>query len=212
MAIKVNTLELGPLLTNCYIVSDTLSSDAVCVDPASEAEQVIAFLHLNKLNLKAILLTHGHGDHIGGVAGVKAAYDVPVIIHAADAEMLKCSTLNLSIMLGADITAPAADKYPQDRECLVCGSLELLVLFTPGHTPGGISFFIAGDTNILLSGDTLFDHEVGRCDFPRGNFATLQHSIRTQLFTLPDDTLVFPGHGSSTTIGVEKAENPYLKM
>lgn len=214
MSLTVHTLELGVLMTNCYLVVEDDSRRTLCIDPGAEPDMILSFVNEHALQVEKILLTHGHGDHIGAVGPLKEAWQVPVKIHEEDAGMLACSNRNLSAFLGVDITAPDADKFLADGDTVSFGSTDVTVLHTPGHTRGGVSFHIPrdGQPHLLFSGDTLFDHEVGRCDLPGGSLNVLRNSVREKLFMLPDDTIVFPGHGPSTTIGVEKWENPYVRI
>ena len=157
---------------------------------------------------KAILLTHGHGDHIGGVQDIVDAYQVPVYIHKGDVPYLADPELNLSaysnptpIKVNADIIEV------QQGDHITCGAINLEVLETPGHTPGGVCYYMDG---LVFVGDTLFRDSVGRTDFPNGSYETLMESIKTQLYKLPDNTMVYPGHGPETNIGYEKQYNPFV--
>jgi glyoxylase-like metal-dependent hydrolase (beta-lactamase superfamily II) len=201
-------------MTNCYLVVEDDSRKTLCIDPGAEPEVILSFVNEHNLQVEKILLTHGHGDHIGAVGPVKDAWNVPVKIHEEDAGMLTCSNRNLSAFLGVDITAPDADKFLADGDTVTFGSTNVTVLHTPGHTRGGVSFHIPqpGRPHLLFSGDTLFDHEVGRCDLPGGSLDVLRNSVREKMYVLPDDTIVYPGHGPATTIGVEKLENPYVRI
>jgi glyoxylase-like metal-dependent hydrolase (beta-lactamase superfamily II) len=213
MSLTVYTLQLGVLMTNCYLVVEDDSRKTLVIDPGAEPEVILSFVTEHGLQVEKILLTHGHGDHIGAVAPLKNAWHVPVKIHEEDAGMLTCSNKNLSAFLGVDITAPDADKFLADGDTVSFGSTDVTVLHTPGHTRGGVSFHIPQDgrPHLLFSGDTLFDHEVGRCDLPGGSLDVLRNSVREKMYVLPDDTLVYPGHGPATTIGIEKRENPYVR-
>ncbi|HUU28665.1 MAG TPA: MBL fold metallo-hydrolase, partial [archaeon] len=159
------------------------------------------------LDVRYILNTHGHGDHIGANREIKEAYGAPLLIHQADALMLTDPELNISAAFGIPVTSPAADRYLLPGEKVSFGSLGLEVLWTPGHTPGGVSFYGAG---VVFTGDTLFCGSIGRYDLPGGNESLLVGSIKEKLHNLPHETLVLPGHGQNTTIGVEKNCNPFL--
>jgi hydroxyacylglutathione hydrolase len=213
MKLTVHTLPLGPLMTNCYLVVEDDSRKTLCIDPGAEPEVILAFVKEHSLHVEKIVLTHGHGDHIGAVASLKEAWNIPIKIHEEDAGMLTCADRNLSAFLGLNITAPDADRFLADGDTITFGTTTVTVLHTPGHTRGGISLYIEQTENpsLLFSGDTLFDHEVGRCDLPGGSLDILRKSVREKMFVLPEDTRVYPGHGPATMIGVEKRENPYVK-
>ena len=214
MHVKVHILQLGSLQTNCYLLSEATSGLTLCIDPGAEPETIRSFAEQQQLTVTCIALTHGHGDHIGAVATLKQRWQVPVRIHEQDAGMLGCSQQNLSAFVGQHITAPNADAFLRDGEQVTVGAMTVRVLHTPGHTPGGVCLFVpdGDDTPLLFSGDTLFNHEVGRCDLPGGSLDTLKQSVRDKLYCLPDETVVYPGHGPATTIAVEKAENPYVRL
>jgi len=214
MDVQVHILPLGSLQTNCYLVTETASAKTLCIDPGGKPDTVSDYAAGHRMSVECIVLTHGHGDHIGAVAPLKKLWQVPVRIHPADAAMLGCALQNLSAYVGEHVTAPNADAFLHDGELFSFGSTTVRVLHTPGHTPGGVCLFIAdADAGpILFSGDTLFDHEVGRCDLPGGSLAVLENSVRDKLYCLPDETVVYPGHGPATTIGVEKHENPYVRI
>ena len=156
----------------------------------------------------ALVNTHGHLDHISGNAEVKARCNVPLYIHALDRPMLTDATRNLSAFTGEPVLSPDADQTLADGDTLTIGAETLTVLHTPGHTPGSVSFYQSG---LLIAGDTLFCGGVGRTDLPGGSEADLLTSIRTKLYSLPDDTTVYSGHGPSTTIGEEKRTNPFVR-
>jgi len=211
--IKVITIPVGVLETNSYLIFDEKSKVAVCIDPGAEPEKIIKTINENKLKLKAVLLTHGHGDHIGGLAVLIEKFDVPVYIHLEDEGMLRSPHENLSQSIGFDITAPETDNFVIDGQKISVGENEITIFHTPGHTRGGISFFINPENEkpILFSGDTLFYLNVGRIDLPGGNWEVLKKSVLEKLYVLPDETVVYPGHGPATTIHKEKNNNPYVK-
>ncbi|MCK5852606.1 MBL fold metallo-hydrolase [bacterium] len=210
--ITVKTFPVGPLETNCYLVIDDNTKDALLIDPGAEAEELLTILEEEKIALQAVVLTHGHGDHIGAVSKIVSEKNVPLWIHPDDASMLTDSEENLSAMLGLSVTSEHPYKEFTDKETINFGSIQVEVLHTPGHTRGGVSLFIQNDTNpILFSGDTLFKGDVGRCDLPGGDWDTLRKSILEKLYVLPYNTVVYPGHGPSSTIGNEKITNNYVK-
>lgn len=202
-------MPLGELGTNCYLAWDSGTLDAVVIDPGAEAEKIFAAIEERKLTPVAILNTHGHGDHIGANGEVKKKYAIPLYINEADAGMLDDAELNVSGLFGEPVTSPAQDGFLSHGDTFEFGNCKFKVLSTPGHTPGGISLY-DGERHVF-TGDALFYGSVGRCDLPDSDMELQLSSIRENLFTLPDDTIVLPGHGRNTTIGEEKQWNPYLK-
>lgn len=203
MQVKRFITEL--LDANCYvIISQGL---AVIVDPAGIGEEVLTYLKEKQAKLIGIINTHGHVDHIAGNAWLKDKTGAPILIHHADAPYLTEPSLNLSNFLGQEITGPPADRLLNDKDIIQLGTDKLEVIHTPGHTPGGICLFGPG---FLISGDTLFKSSVGRSDFPGGDGQILKESIM-KLRELPLDTLVYPGHGASSTIGDEINNNLFMR-
>jgi glyoxylase-like metal-dependent hydrolase (beta-lactamase superfamily II) len=204
---EVIEYQTGPLRTNTYLVYDE-TKEAFLVDPGSYLKQISNNVASKELDLKYIVLTHGHGDHIGGIKQFKVDFpDIKVVALDAEKATLNDSVLNNSkILLGGE-TSMDADIYVHDGETMKIGNMDLKFMATPGHTPGGMSILI-GD--VLFSGDTLFKTSIGRTDMPGGDYNQLIDSIRTKLFTLPDDTKVYTGHMGNTTIGWEKKHNPFV--
>jgi len=209
---EIDRLILGAYETNCYILrKSSAANGCVVVDPGLEVEQLLDFIKRHKLNPAAVVLTHGHIDHIGGVGGLRENYpDVKVYIHKLDAKMLENSYSNLSAMMGAAFSTEPADFSLEDGSVIEQAGVKLQVLHTPGHTPGGICLY-SKDEGIVFTDDTLFAESIGRTDFQGGSLEQLLKSVSEKLFTLPDDTIVYPGHGPSTTIAREKAHNPFLR-
>lgn len=206
--VKVEGLTLSMMQTNCYIISNRETGECVVIDPASSAEHIRDTIHKNGYTLKAILLTHGHFDHIGGVKRLKSFFDVPVYAAEAEKPVLASTAVNLSDEFGGGCTLEA-DTYLLDGEEIAPAGFKIRTILTPGHTCGGMCYYIPEDA-VLFCGDTLFLESVGRTDFPTGNMSELVHSVETKLFVLPEDTVVYPGHGSYTSIGFEKQNNPYF--
>lgn len=199
-------MPLGSFGTNCYVIGDKAVGEAFIIDPGTS--QVMEALEKHDLRPKAILLTHGHGDHIGGVQAIVDAYHVPVYIHAEDVPYLSDPELNLSVYSNPTPIIVKADIIEVHQgDHIECGDINLEVLETPGHTPGGVCYYMDG---IVFAGDTLFKDSVGRTDFPNGSYETLMESIRAQLYKLPDNTIVYPGHGPETTVAYEKQYNPFV--
>ncbi|MDD5458516.1 MAG: MBL fold metallo-hydrolase [Phycisphaerae bacterium] len=208
----INHLIIGSYETNCYILRKEASAkDCVIIDTGLEGYDLLDFLHKNKFNPAAVILTHGHADHIVGLGDLKSKYPtIRVYIHKADASMLIDAEHNLSALAGVDFSTEPADIFLEDDQLIEAAGLKLLVLHTPGHTPGGICLYVK-DENTLFTGDTLFCDSVGRTDFPGGSMDRLIDGIKEKLLTLPDDTTCCPGHGPKTTIGREKKYNQYLQ-
>lgn len=198
---------LGPFATNCYVVACPATGQAAIVDPGQPDPWIRQVVEENRLAVQAIWLTHAHLDHIGGVEWVRTWAPVPVVLHPADVPMAQNPAYNGSAHFPPAIALPAPDRLWQDGEEVALGTLRFQVLHTPGHTPGSVCLYTPGH---LLAGDTLFAGSVGRTDLWGGDFATLVRSIRTRLWPLPDDTVVYPGHGPETTIGDEKQYNPFV--
>ena len=208
----IDTIVLGDFQANCYCVR-TNEQAKVCllIDPGLNPEPLVHFLRRNELRPEAIVLTHGHADHIGGVETVRRYWpDVTVAISKEDAEMLTSPTLNLSILAEVMVQArPAEVCFAAQQRYYEAAGMRFEIIHTPGHTPGGICLYCS-DAGVLFCGDTLFAGSVGRSDFPGGDHALLIDRIKHKLLILPDTTRVYPGHGPSTTLRTEKRHNPFL--
>ncbi len=206
-------MTVGVLETNCYLIKDTKTGSIICIDPGSDSSEILKKVEEEKGIPLAIILTHGHGDHLGAVSAVHVAWEVPIVIHKDDAEMLTSAEKNLSAAIGMHVTGPDASHIIEGDEKFTFGPFTFTALHTPGHTRGGICYYIEppDDVPILFSGDTLFYGDVGRCDLPGGSLEQLTQSIREKLYVLPEETKVYPGHGQSTTIGAEKTSNSYVQ-
>lgn len=202
---KLKCLSLGSMDNNCYLISDETTREAAIIDAPCEADEILGVLEQEKLCCKYILLTHSHFDHVGAVNQVRSATGATLAVHPLDADELMHPVMRMY--------APKIEKEPDlllhDGQTIELGNVRLLVLHTPGHTKGGVCYYTPGK---LFSGDTLFFLDVGRCDLPGGNYDTIKRSIREKLYVLPDETEVYPGHGRSTTIGFEKANNHYIRQ
>jgi hydroxyacylglutathione hydrolase len=209
---KIDTFILGAYETNCYILRESeTAKDCLIIDVGLEPDSLIDFSRRNKLKPAAIVLTHGHIDHIAGVAALRSEFPaIKVYIHKLDADMLTEARSNLSAMMGAAFSTEPADLFVEEKSVIEDAGIKLEVLHTPGHTPGGICLY-SKDEGIVFADDALFAGSVGRTDFPAGSMSQLVKSIRKKLFTLPDDTIVYPGHGPVTTIAREKTHNPFLQ-
>ena len=208
---KINQLVLGAYETNCYILrTDESAKDCLIIDTGLESAGLIDFLNQNQLNPATIVFTHGHPDHIAGLAILSENFpDIKVYIHKLDVEMLTDTLTNLpAFATKAFITNPP-DEFIDEGSTIQTAGITLYVLHTPGHTPGGICLY-SKEHGIIFVGDTLFADSIGRTDLG-GNMEQLIKSIKEKLLPLPDETIVHPGHGPSTTIAREKAHNPFLQ-
>jgi hydroxyacylglutathione hydrolase len=208
---KIDYLILGGYQTNCYVLrQNDAAQDCLIIDPGLEADELLELLEEQKLNPLAVILTHGHIDHIAGVTALRSRFpEIKLYIHKLDVEMLSEPMINLSTMTGAGFTTEPEDVSLQDGDVIDLAGVKLLVLHTPGHTPGGISLY-SKEAGVVFAGDTLFADSIGRTDFPGGSMSQLLNSVRLKLFTLPEKTEVYPGHGPATTIAAEKAHNPFF--
>jgi hydroxyacylglutathione hydrolase len=192
---KIHTLVVGPIQTNCYIVEDGSSHEAAVIDPGGEAKKIIGFIREHELKVTAIIITHGHFDHVGANQKLKDETGAPILVHPADDFFLPLSD------------SPLADRHLQDGDSIAAGSIPFRVIHTPGHTPGGICLYSEKE-KILFSGDTLFGGTYGRTDLPYSSQENMLRSLE-RLYSLPPETAVYPGHGRPTTIKVEKELFPY---
>lgn len=210
-ALNIRTIVSMPFEENTYVIWRSGSNDCLVIDPGLQPELIVDCLREEGLTIRAILNTHGHADHIGGNAAMKElAPDAPLIIGIGDAPMLTDADANLSAGFGLPILSPPADRTVREGETIELAGLKLNVLDIPGHSPGHVVFVQEGSPTHVFGGDVLFRGSIGRYDFPGSNGALLLQGIRRKLFTLPDDTVVYPGHGPVTTVGHERKTNPFL--
>ena len=199
-------LVVGPFASNCYIVGSEITHEGMIIDPGDEAEQILNKVKDLQLDIKLIVLTHGHIDHIGAVKEVNTATGAEICIHADDAQSLK--GWSVGSILGSSYPAPPSpDRLLKGGDSIDIEGLHFSVIHTPGHTPGGICLLGEG---VVFTGDTLFNYSVGRTDLDGGSGYQLINSLHTKLMVLSDDTIVHPGHGPETTIGAERRSNPFL--
>lgn len=206
---EIKRLVLGLVRTNCYIVYSEDTKKAVIIDPAADSRRIMEEISELGVVPEAVLLTHGHFDHMLAAESLKNGYQIPICVHKADAELVKHPELNCSEQFLHMSYSIVADEELEDGQTLRFLDGTFTVLSTPGHTEGSCCYY-AQKENILFSGDTLFHESVGRTDLPTGSSAKLVNSIREKLFVLPEDTLVLSGHGDQTTIREEKQYNPYV--
>jgi len=198
---KIKTVITAPLSENCYIVYDEKTKDGIVIDPGSSDEKILKALSELEINLNYIIFTHGHFDHIGAFFALREAYpNAPLISSEKETEVIYNPQKSF---LESD-TPIRVDKFVSEKDTIIFGNCSLSVIETPGHTKGSICLYTKGT---LFSGDTLFKLGMGRCDLPTGSLTEEINSIKYKLFTLPEDTLVYPGHGEHTTIGYEKLHN-----
>jgi len=203
----VERLVVGPFASNCYIVGSEVTREGMIIDPGGEARQILEKVNDLQLDIKLIVLTHGHIDHIGAVKEVSEATGAEFCIHADDAWSLQEQRVSNIFSLSYPMLPPA-DRLIRGGDNINVGDLHFLVLHTPGHTLGGICLLGQG---VVFSGDTLFNYGIGRTDLPGSSYSQLLNSLHAKLMVLPDDTTVYPGHGPDTTIGAERRANPFLR-
>ena len=197
---RISTYPLGEYGANCYLVTDEVSKDTIVIDPGANSEYLIREIDRLGCNLKAILLTHAHFDHIGAVESLKGKYNIPVYVHNGEIENSKINTHVYSKL-------PSDCNVVSDNDILSFNSIKIKCIHTPGHSKGGMCFLIEDN---IFTGDTLFQGSIGRTDFISGDYDTLINSIEEKLMVLDKNTKVYPGHGPSSTIIYERMRNPFL--
>jgi hydroxyacylglutathione hydrolase len=205
----LEALTVGPFQENCYVIGDESTGEGAVVDPGDEATRISLAVEQTGLEVGQIIVTHAHIDHVGAVAALVDEYSCPVLMHA-EAEPMLNQLPTQALMMGLRFgKVPAVDRHIEDDEVLEVGDLRLRALYTPGHAPGHLAFYLERE-GFLLSGDALFAGSVGRTDLPGGSIEVLMRSINERLLALPDETRVLPGHGPQTTVGDERRYNPFL--
>lgn len=206
--LHIHICILGSVRTNCYILRNIVSNEAIVIDPADQASVIIDYINKEKLSLKGILLTHGHFDHILAAVQVANEYRVKIYANKDEKELLSDSYMNFSKTAGFDYGIEL-DESLEDGQVLNFAGFKIKAIHTPGHTIGGNCYYFEKE-KVLFSGDTLFRDTVGRTDLPTGNFSEIISSLKDKLMLLEDEVLVYPGHGESTMIGYERENNEYL--
>lgn len=210
-SVNIHTIVSLPFAENTYVLWRPGAADALVIDPGLQPDLILDFLAKQDLKPAAILNTHGHADHIGGNAAMKQAFpQAPLVIGINEAHLLTDAEANLSAPFGMPITSPPADRLIKEGEVLEYAGIRLEVLEVPGHSPGHVVFVYRNEPCLVLGGDVLFQGSIGRHDFPNSDGRLLLDGIRTKVLTLPPDTVVYPGHGPTTTVGEEKRTNPYV--
>ena len=205
----IERIVVGALQTNCYVVGDQATRAGIVIDPGGDAGVILEAVQRLKLSISLVVNTHGHFDHIMANREVMEATGAPLAIHPADESMLSNPLRSFAIFAGRFRPSPPATVCLEEGSTVEVGPSELQVLHTPGHSAGSVSLW-CGEQGVVFSGDVLFNMGIGRTDFPGGSYRVLLQSIQDKLFTLPDETVVYPGHGPQTTIGFERTHNPFL--
>lgn len=206
--IKIGRMVVGAVQTNCYFLQNVETNQVVVIDPADKGGKIYEELTHRGYKIEAILLTHGHFDHVMGVDELRRLSGAKVYLGRQEEKLISNADLNVSAMFGTPYTTKA-DIMVQDGQVLELAGMKIQVIHTPGHTEGSVSYYLE-EEGILICGDTLFLESVGRTDFPTSSTAQLRSSIREKLFLLPEDVYVYPGHGPTTTIEHEKENNPFV--
>jgi len=203
-------LPVGLLACNCSVIGDETSREAIVIDPGDDISEIVAILNRHALKVKMIVITHAHIDHIGGASKLRALTGAPVYMHEDDSVLAANLEMQASWLGMETPDNPGIDTPAREGDVLRAGAIEAHVLHTPGHTPGSLSLFLPLEKK-LIAGDTLFRGSVGRTDLPGGDPRLIADSIRSKLYSLPEDTVVIPGHGDETSIGREKRSNPFVR-
>jgi glyoxylase-like metal-dependent hydrolase (beta-lactamase superfamily II) len=201
-------IQTSPIGTNCYVYGDDGARRAFVIDPGSDAPVILDILRQHDLHVEAIIATHGHWDHVGAVRAVRETTGASFLAPEADLEMIRNASLRAQLMMGLPLDPPPdPDRFIGDGDELTAGSLRLRVVGAPGHSPGHV--ILVGD-GLAFVGDVVFAGGIGRTDLPGGDWGALRDTLETRILTLPDSTILYPGHGPHTTVGRERVSNPFL--
>jgi len=204
-------IPVGMLQCNCSIVGDEATREAVIIDPGDDIEQVQRVLARHKLNVKYIVATHAHIDHVGGIEKLQRSTGAAVLMHREDLPLYQNLAMQAAFLGVRPPGMVEVDQFLKEGDVLRCGGLSLETLHTPGHSPGSLSLYLPGEQERIFAGDTLFQGSIGRTDLWGGSYDEILRSIKNTLLRFPDSTPVFPGHGPATTIGEERESNPFLR-
>ncbi|MDH7600793.1 MAG: MBL fold metallo-hydrolase [Armatimonadota bacterium] len=208
MALELRCLTVGPLETNCYLLWDRETYSAAVIDPGGDADRIIDEISNHGLRVERVLITHGHIDHCYSAADVAEQCGASVMMHSADVEMLQVSLEIAGQFYDmSDYRSVSPSEFVSEGDVILIGQHEVKVIHTPGHSPGSVSYVAAVG---IFCGDAVFASSIGRTDFPGGSHELLIRSIKSKILSFPDDTVLYPGHGPSTTVGRERRSNPYL--
>jgi len=202
-------LPVGPLQCNCSIIGDEATREAMVIDPGDDIEDVLAILQKHRLQVKQIVITHAHIDHVGGAMKLRAATGAPILLNQNDYALLKMLDTQAAWIGMKSPGKVEIDQSVEQADTVRAGGITASVMHTPGHTEGSVCLYFPAE-NTLVAGDTLFAGSIGRTDLPGGSFEKIMHSLHGSVMSLPDDTVVVPGHGPLTTIGEERENNPFL--
>ncbi len=203
----LKTITVGPLGVNCYLIACEKTKAGAVIDPGDDAPIILNAIQENNLDMKYILLTHGHVDHLAHLTKIKQETGAQFLMHSQDEFLLK-GLFAQALMFGLSNPGnPKPDRFLSEGEIIALGELQIKVLHTPGHSPGSVTFYVEDK---LFVGDLIFSGSIGRTDLPKGDYQTLIDSVQKKIFTLPDETKIYPGHGSNTMVGLEKAINPFF--
>jgi glyoxylase-like metal-dependent hydrolase (beta-lactamase superfamily II) len=203
-------LPVGPLQCNCSVIGDEASREAIVIDPGDDIQDVLALVRKHQLQVKQIVITHAHIDHVGGAMKLRAATGAPILLNQNDYALLKMLDVQAAWIGVATPERVEIDQNLAHADTVKAGSLSAQVLHTPGHTEGSVCLYFPAEKK-LIAGDTLFAGSIGRTDLPGGSYEKILHSLHQRVLALPDETVVIPGHGPVTTIGEERESNPFLQ-
>jgi hydroxyacylglutathione hydrolase len=207
----IETFPVGLLACNCTILGNEETREAIVIDPGDDPLEILARVEKHGLTPKLIVCTHTHIDHVGAISELQQKLETPAAIHKADLFLFDKLDVQAQWIGLPTPKRGAIDRFLEDGDAVACRGIEMGVIHTPGHTPGSTSFHLAGDRNVLFTGDTLFAQSIGRTDLWGGSYPEILTSIRKKLLKFDDDTLVIAGHGKSTTIGHERRYNPFIQ-
>jgi hydroxyacylglutathione hydrolase len=216
MSWEIDCVVVGPIQCNCYIISDSVTKQAYIIDPGAESKELLSYLEKKHFDLKALLITHAHVDHVGGIQIINSSFTVPAYYHVGDQPLYKnlqmqADFFGLSLSQLQASQPTVGEPTLEHNQKFSFGSGSLNVIHTPGHTPGSCCFYAQGEQSLLFTGDTLFEGSIGRTDLWGGSYEQIIDSIQSRLMTLDERLPVLPGHGDPTTIGEERLNNPFLK-